>query len=431
MNVTTRKKSIVVILIFIGLVYWGGCDYKNATYYEPEILASHFNGEHFVGSVTCKECHNDIYNSHLQTAHYNTSAIADKENIKGSFTSGENILSHADFDVEMSRKGNAFFQHAKDKNTEQSQSPKKIDIVIGSGVKGQTFLTWEDEHLFQLQASYYPPTDTWINSPGYPDQLIHRPVRDGCLKCHVTFATNFDFSGKGNRYDQDKIVYGVDCEKCHRPAEKHVVFHRENPEVQTSRHMLKLDTLSRQLRLDVCAQCHSGSREAILQGNSFTYLAGQKLDEYSRNFHKGQSTVDLDVHGNQYGLLTQSKCFINSLKMDCSTCHSPHQNQRGDSKLFNQKCISCHDIGSVNCKGDSDKIKIMGNNCITCHMPTIPSKALALQLGSQDNQRIGVKIRTHLIGIYPDKKEQNELEMDPSSIKNIKSFIDKEKTDIK
>ena len=74
--------------------------------------------------------------------------------------------------------------------------------------------------------------------------------------------------------------------------------------------MMKIDTLSRQKRLDVCAQCHSGPRDGILQGNSFSFLAGEKLDEYSRNYYTGISNDDLDVHGNQYGLLTSSKCFI-------------------------------------------------------------------------------------------------------------------------
>lgn len=422
-----NKKFLVATLILASLIYWGGCDFNRAAYYQPEVLATHFNGEHFVGSVTCKECHADIYNSHLATAHYNTSAIANKNNIKGSFISGENILSLDEFTIDMKKKGNDFYQHPSDNKPERPITPQKIDVVIGSGVKGQSYLTWEDEHLFQLQASYYPPTDSWIKSPGYPDRLIHRPIRDGCLKCHVTFATNYDFSGQGNHYDQDKIIYGVDCEKCHRPAEKHVIFHRENPEVKTSKHMLKLDTLSRQLRLDACAQCHSGLREAILQGNSFTYLSGQRLEEYSRNYYKGAEATELDVHGNQYGLLTQSKCFINSPQMDCSTCHSPHQNQRGDSKLFNQQCISCHNTGSVNCKEESSILKTMGNNCIACHMPTQASKAMAVQLGTEHDNTTGVQIRTHLIAIYPEEEEQNGVEIDTSAVREIKLFLDREK----
>jgi len=361
------------------------CDIKGPDYYNPPILSSHSNGEHFVGSETCRECHADIYTSHALTAHYNTSGLANAKNIKGSF--------------------------------------QKIDIVIGSGVKGKSYLTWEEDRLFQLQASYYPPADNWINSPGFPNQIIQRPIRDGCLKCHVTFATNRDFSGKGNQYNKDLMIYGVDCEKCHRPAQQHVVFHRNNPEVKESKYILKIDTLTRQLRLDACAQCHSGPRDAILQGNSFTYLTGERLDEYSRNFYTGFKTSELDVHGNQYGLLTSSKCFMESPQMDCSTCHDPHSNQRNNHDYFNDKCISCHSTKTVSCSGDIKELKNMGNNCISCHMPTKASKTMSIQLTS-DSLQTGVLIRTHLIGIYDEKPKSPGSELDSTSINNLKQFIE-------
>lgn len=301
------KYSIISILAFGLFICCIRCDHKGPDYFEPSALATHFNGEQFVGSLTCKECHADIYATHLETAHFNTSALATADNIIGSFDDGASILSLDELEVKMIEQGAAYYQQVIDKKTNQTLPAQKMDVVIGSGVKGQSYLTWENERLFQLQASYYPPTDSWINSPGYPNQFIKRPVRDGCLKCHVTFATNRDFSGQGNWYDSSLMVYGVDCEKCHTPAGKHVVFHRENPEATTAAHMLKLDTLSRQLRLDACAQCHSGPRDRILQGNSFTYLSGEPLEKHSRNFHTGQSNQELDVHGNQYGLLTSSQ----------------------------------------------------------------------------------------------------------------------------
>lgn len=398
------------------------CDHKEPDYFEPPALATHFNGEQFIGSHTCKECHADIYASHLKTAHFNTSALASADNIIGSFDDGAAILSLDELEVKMIEQGDAYYQQVIDKKTNQTLPAQQMDVVIGSGVKGQSYLTWEDERLFQLQASYYPPTDSWINSPGYPNQFIKRPVRDGCLKCHVTFATNRDFSGQGNWYDSAKMVYGVDCEKCHRPAGKHVVFHRENPDVTTAAHMLKLDTLSRQLRLDACAQCHSGPRDRILQGNSFTYLTGEPLEKHSRNFHTGQSDQDLDVHGNQYGLLTSSQCFIQSAEMDCSTCHDPHVNQRNDANFFNQKCMSCHQTNSAICTEDSAIKNAKDDNCISCHMPTMPSKMMSLQL-TGDPEETAVFVRTHLIAVYPDDNELLEETIDSVSVDEIKRFI--------
>ena len=165
--------------------------------------------------------------------------------------------------------------------------------------------------------------------------------------------------------------------------------------------MLQLDTIARQKRLDACAQCHSGPRSNLVQGNSFSFLSGENLREYSRNFYTGQPKETLDVHGNQYGLLTTSKCFIQSPEMDCSSCHDPHKKQRGDTSYFNQKCMGCHTDNSTKCTGDVAEVSTMGNNCISCHMPNSPSKGMSVELNSL---KTSVYVRTHLIGIYP--KEQ-------------------------
>lgn len=419
-----KGKLLLGSFILILLLYYAACDIKRADYYEPEILASHSNGEHFVGSTTCMECHSDTYQNHLLTAHQNTSAIVNSQNISGSFTSGSNTIQVEEGQIEMKKIKGKYFQQVllEDEGTELP--PKQMDVVIGSGVKGQSFLTWEDEKLFQLQASYYPPNDQWINSPGFPDHLINRPVRDGCLKCHVTYATNLDFSGQGHSYDQEKMIYGIGCEKCHRPSEKHVVFHRENPDVESSRFMLKLDTISRQNRLDVCAQCHSGPRAGIIKGNSFSFLSGERLDEYSRNFYTGQKESDLDVHGNQYGLLKSSSCFLESPEMDCGTCHNPHENQRGDMELFNSKCTNCHTTKTTTCSANSEELNAMGNNCISCHMPLIPSKSMALQLGTSSEQT-GVHVRTHRIAIYNSNQSNSENQIDSVSVNELKGFIER------
>ncbi len=400
------KLSILVFLFLAGFAFYCISTYKGLDYYNPETLATHPEGGDFVGSQTCRECHRDIYDTHVRTAHYNTSAIANEENIKGSFEPGSNTLTLEDVEFEMQKEGKSFYQHIKSKREALPIPPQKFDVVIGSGVKGQSYLTWEEEHLFQLQASYYPALDQWINSPGYPPQLLKRPIQDGCLKCHVTFATNQDFSGRGNQYDKTRMIYGVDCERCHRPGKKHVIYHRENPEVKTAKYMLKLDTLSRQLRLDVCAQCHSGLRSAVIKGTSFSFLPGEPLEEYSRNYYTGIADANLDVHGNQYGLLTSSQCFQNSSTLDCSTCHNPHENQRGDSAFFNQKCSGCHHSATVTCSEALHQRNSMGNNCIACHMPTTPSKMMTFQLGDQGLET-SAQVRTHLIGIYSGVPSEN------------------------
>jgi len=345
------------------------------------------------------ECHADIYTSHLKTAHHRTSAIANDSTILGSFSPGSNVLDLEYVKFTMERRLDTFYQHIAYKNRLKESPPASFDIVIGSGVMGQTYLNWKDDKLFQLQSSYHKPADSWVNSPGFPTYAIERPVRDGCIKCHVTFAKNKNI-GEGNQYDREKILYGIECERCHRPAAKHVIYHRKHPEAKMSKYMMHIDSLSRQQRLDVCAQCHSGPQNEQLKGNPFSFLTGENLSEYSRNMSPLGSSETLDVHGNQYGLLTRSACFKQSPTMDCTTCHDPHKNQRGNTAYFNQKCIQCHTNNATKLAIVQNHIEVRGNDCIACHMPKMRSQSISIKLAGKDSMASSFRIRTHLIKVY-------------------------------
>ncbi len=395
-----QKCSLFFVIIIVLVVSMHCKDSQvESDYFTPKVLATHFNGEQFVGSETCRECHQDIYNSHLQTAHFNSSAPASADNIKGSFDAGSNHLGLDVVEFTMKADKGLFYQYMRPKFGMGEESAQKIDMVVGSGVKGQSYLSWDKDRLYQLQVSYYTPANNWINSPNFPNYNTNRPVSDACLKCHFTFAKNHDVSGNGNQYTIENMIYGVDCERCHRPSAKHVTYHRANPGLATPKFMIRSDTLSRQQRLDACVQCHSGLRAQQLKGNPFSFVTGENLDEYAKNYYSNRPNTELDVHGNQYGLLTSSKCFKESAKLDCTTCHDPHKNQRGDTTSFNQKCISCHNNAIQECKAPTANTGLMGNNCIACHMPLSPSRSMKVQL-AKDSAEVPVYIRTHLIGIY-------------------------------
>ncbi|NJB71936.1 hypothetical protein GGR42_002398 [Saonia flava] len=405
------KKNIKNGLIFFALLLltyvWYAIDSRiESNYFQPKVITTHYNGQQYVGSETCKECHLDVYKSHLETAHYNTSAPVSTNSILGNFEPEDNTLSLQGVEYQMIYKNKGFYQEAIYKYPSRDKSTSKMDVVIGSGVKGQSYLTWEEDKLYQLQVSYYRPTNSWINSPSFPATHYKRPVSDDCLKCHVTFARNRDSLGKGNEYYRNQIIYGVDCERCHQPAARHVIYHRENPEEKEPKHILKFNELSRQHSLDACAQCHSGLRAQSLKGSPFSYVVGENLEEHSKNFYTNRPNNKLDVHANQYGLLTSSKCFIESENMDCVTCHNTHKNQRGNASYFNQKCLECHNQGSIVCGAEFNERKKMGNNCITCHMPVSPSKSMMVKLN--DTLETSVYVRSHLIGIYDQKEALQE-----------------------
>lgn len=394
------KSFILMALstIIIFLIYQCKNSNYESDYFNPKVTAVHYNDKEFVGSQTCIECHLEIYQEHIQTAHYKTSSKTDKNSLKGNLENGEVKLDLKGVDITLFYENDNYYHKTRSKLPGSKPVVREMDVTIGSGVKGQSFLSWDDDALYQLQASYFSPSNQWINSPNFPETSHMRPVNDQCLKCHVTFARNKDPEGKSNRYIKDAIIYGIDCERCHGPSKDHVVFHRSNPETKKAAYMASFGSYTQQQRLDACAVCHSGLQNVQIKGNPFSFVSGDTLELFSKNYSSYRKNTKLDVHGNQYGLLIQSKCFIESSKMDCTTCHNPHKNQRSDFNHFNQQCISCHELDLKTLQGNND-YHSGSQDCISCHMPNIPSNVMKLSLDPKLKE-IPVYIRTHLIGVY-------------------------------
>lgn len=392
-----------VLFLILLIKLWNAPSISNYQSIEP--IAVHTNGQSFAGSDSCVECHKDIYDSHIKTAHFNSSAIANENNIKGSFESGKNTY-HLNDDIMfiMETKDAGFYQETFSKKDSSLIASDRIDIVIGSGTKGQTYLNWKENELYQLQVSYFEPTNSWINSPKYPDKILasDRPIQGRCLECHVTFAERTPAFNKRNIYDKSQMVYGIDCERCHGPAAEHVNLHRNNPEENNPLGILSYSNLSRQQKLENCALCHSGVRTQAVK-NPFSFVVGDTLIKHSIPDYDEESLQSLDVHGNQYGLISASKCFVESKTMDCATCHNIHEKERGNTALFNSRCINCHSSGqNVECALNMGSRVVAENNCIKCHMPLTLSKGMVIDT-TLDSIATPVQVRTHFIGIYSDE----------------------------
>jgi hypothetical protein len=357
--------------------------------------------ELFAGSGSCAGCHKIIYDSHLHTAHYLTTRPATKEYIKGSFEEGQNVFAYdSDRVVRMEKRDSSFYQVAYFKGDERITG--RMDIVVGSGSKGQTYITRYQKQLYQLPVSYFTAAHKWANSPLYPVNpiLFNRPITSRCLECHSTFAHVISAPDVEPEAFDRRMIYGVDCEKCHGPAAKHVAFQTQNPGETQGKFILNPSKFSRQQNLDLCGLCHGGRLRKTQP--SFQFVAGDKLSDYFMTDTTTPNPDNIDVHGNQYGLLRSSKCFRMSNTMTCTTCHNPHENERGNIALFSSRCISCHSPGRNHTCGLTASIGAsISLNCIDCHMPLKASRSIT-ELLSGDQKPTAALIRSHLIKIYPD-----------------------------
>ena len=148
--------------------------------------------EGYVGDAACSSCHQEKADTFQRTAHHLTSQAADKNTIAGKFDDRENILKTANpelfFKMEANDKG--FFQTAfTGIPPDTTTSTERFDLVIGSGGKGQTYLYWKGEELFQLPVTYWTELGQWVNSPGYRDGVadFSRRVPARCLDCHASY----------------------------------------------------------------------------------------------------------------------------------------------------------------------------------------------------------------------------------------------------
>lgn len=363
----------------------------------------------YVKSSECAGCHKDIYDQHIQTAHFLSANPADQQYIKGSFSPDSNSYWYTpSILLKMEKRDSGFYQVVYFKG--QKKKEMRFDIVIGSGVMGQSFLSWRGNQLYQLPITFFTAANQWSNSPGFPSDrvLIDRPITSRCLECHTSFAMGVAGPPlEPTDFDRNRIIFGIDCQNCHGPAARHVAFHTNNPNEKTARFIINPSALSRSRQLDVCAVCHGGNIQKIKP--SFEFTAGKNLADYftidtlSNVMLNGSN---IDVHGNQVGLLMASKCFTSSVTMTCSSCHNTHQNERGRKDVFSQRCISCHNTASPTFQTSTHtQINNIDKNCIDCHMPAQPSRSIAVLLEGEETPKASL-LRSHLIGIYPEADKE-------------------------
>jgi len=360
----------------------------------------------YAGDASCKSCHREVSQSYAHTPHRLTSQLPTPSSVLGSFRTGANRLMVVDsaqsakpgLQYLMESRNEGLFETARSGwDSDVYQRTERIDIVTGSGVRGQTYLFWQGDRLFELPVSYWSDGHRWINSPGYIDGTadFSRPANPACLECHATYIRALSTDPNTNRYDRESFVPGISCESCHGPGADHVRHEMRNKSQSkgaSQEDILNPAKFSRDRQVDLCAECHNGiQRESLAP--TFSYVPGRPLSE----FFKQLPSLDVvlpDVHGNQVGLLQRSKCYRSSEKMSCSTCHNVHTTGQS-AKSYSLKCLSCH--GAEDCGVFAKMGRQIVDKCIDCHMPIEETNAIVSQT---NGEVVHAKMRNHWIKVY-------------------------------
>jgi len=401
-----KKTGFLFVIAFLAVLLTN-CSNKSDEYIDPR-------GTDYAGSESCIQCHQTQHDMALKSSHFKATAPAIPGNVLGDFDKGNHIFIYdKNTRLAIEKRNDSLYQVLYKNGKEVEAHP--FDIVFGTK-HAQTSVFWRNRNTYELPISYYHSIKGWATSPGFPADkpYFDRMVVKDCYSCHASNASsrsvqqnstevNFISMDVEDIIDPKTIVYGIDCERCHGPAKKHAEFHLKNPNVKVANSIASIKNLSRQQKLDACALCHGGN-DGMKMKSRFDFKPGDNLSEFYRSTRSITDTTTFDVHGNQFRLMAQSKCFVNSEKMDCITCHNPHENASKDLASYSKICMSCHQTGIKH----SDKTlktmsgSLLANNCVECHMPKKSSGAIKFQL-SDSKQLSNYILRTHKIAIYPTK----------------------------
>jgi len=405
MRVTSIIGSIAVLLAVLCVVDQGRTRWPQGSLRPAQSPAASPEGDdisrsrdNYVGDAACGSCHRDKVNAFHETAHFLTSRLPDKNSILGNFTPGANArtTSNPELSFRMDARENGFFQTAVQGMPPYiTERTERFDLVIGSGEKGQTYLFWKGDSLFQLPVSYWTELG-WVNSPGYRDGVANfdRPIVSRCLDCHATYFESDP--PPPNRYRKTHMVVGITCEKCHGPGREHVQREGSKARGSSGSAILNPAGFSRDRQMDLCAWCHAG--QGVIVARAFSYLPGQRLDKYLE-LPQPAVNAEVDVHGSQVELLEKSRCFRSSA-MTCLTCHDVHTSQH-NLALFSERCLTCHKPGTAMFPKLAHQVR---SNCIDCHMPKQETNLIVFDW---NGKKARPQVRNHWIKVYAAPVQPN------------------------
>lgn len=353
-----------------------------------------------IGPQACAECHLSIYQSFAQTGHATASAVVQVEELQKTFPSNPHrvVLTPDSIHVDLEIRPQGAYQTAvATSGQSRFDHTERFDVVIGSGKMGPSFLFWKGSRLYQLPVGYVSITNEWRYSPGFPKERasFSRPIDARCLECHMTFAQVAP--DDPYLFDRDSLVYGVSCESCHGPGQRHVEHHKSNPDSRSARFVINPVSLSRERQIDVCSLCHAGGGVKDLHKNAFSFCPGDPLEEHLRIKTAEEITV-IGPHSNdQFLRLSRSRCFTESAQLVCTTCHDPHTFQRNNTALFSKRCQTCHPAEA--CGKSAELGDLIRGNCIDCHMRKAGMELHAMGFFSEGTASGATLMRDHWIRV--------------------------------
>ena len=417
-----RHSLSVIVIIFASTGIGFGCRR------EPPVTATADGGlaaalprraaeGSFASSSQCRECHPSEHASWHASFHRQMTQIARADSVLGPFDGGE--IEDAGQVHRMVRRGDELWVESRPTG-EDSASAVSRRVVMTTGAHHMQ-LYWtasgKGNLLDELPIVYirdplpgksrWAPLEATYLSASLPGIEPH--WNKDCILCHATGGRP-GVDAEATTADTKIGEFGIACEACHGPAERHVQLNRERKAIPSAsiggskdeQAIINPARLHPERSAQVCGHCHALAsfvsdrlvEDFYLTGSSYrpgddllqTRLAvlparlTPEQNEANRRYnpyYDGSYWPDgmVRVAGREYNGLIESTCYQKG-GMTCLSCHSMHDSDPNDQlavgKEGNNACYQCHPsyrdektlTAHTHHRADST-----GSQCYNCHMP--------------------------------------------------------------
>ena len=377
---------------------------------EDHPIAVSENG--YVGSDSCRECHEHNYDTWYDSYHRTMTQVASRQTSAASFDDVE--IEFADPEIEkvtLRQNGDelSFETEEKDAMDQPQIVRRPIVLLTGSHIsQGYWYPSGQGRALKRFPFTYRIDLGRWIpdgaNFLQPPGNHSHSDSTGTwtqlCARCHTTsLHPRIDDNGI---FDTHVADFGISCEACHGPGEQHI----ENVGLESDDlAIVQPEKLSPTRGSEVCGQCHAATRfkskEDFLtwRREGLSYHPGDELAEYlhvkDSDIHTFWSDGMVRLSGREYNGLLSTPCFNHgdsARQMTCMSCHVIHPPEDDPRPVKewandllklnmdsnrpglqnNEACTQCHEEYADETfltNHTHHEISSSGSICYNCHMP--------------------------------------------------------------
>lgn len=464
-NLLKSLKYIVIgLLVISGIVVYschtpeGNNTANHSGKTDSLLYLNHSDSARYVGINTCKLCHQDIYNTFIETGMGKSFDVASKQKSSGDYHNSviHDKIGNFYYKAFWLNDSLQFLEYRLQGKDTIYKRQETVNFIVGSGQHTNSHIQSVNGYLNQMPMTFYTQKQQWDLPPGFENGHNSRFMRKiglECMSCH----NNYPEFVLGSENKFTAVPEGINCERCHGPGSIHVAQRQSGSRVDTSKYIdysiVNPAKLSIDAQFDICQRCHLQGNTILKEGKSFyDFKPGMKLSDFMTVFlPKYKNADDEFIMASHADRLKQSQCFIKSMEkvasrasatgnlrpykdaMTCVTCHNPHVSVREtNTNVFNDACNNCHggqQAGSskqltvakppsANCFLQTKKPA----NCVGCHMPrsgstdiphiTVHDHYIRKPMTVKDKQ--GIK---EFIGLYAIN------EKNPSAFTKAKAYL--------